>query len=484
MQRAHFLQRLIGAGLWIVTIPAIAAVGTVQGIHGATRSGAATYDIALKLPRDRLTPEIGISYNHARGNSLLGVGMALSGFSTIQRCPRTNAQDTLGSPVTGDTATDGYCLDGNRLRLATGTYGAAGSTYRTEIETFSRVTPQLGSNSIDSWTVETADGLIHEYGVTTDSRVMSVGSTPRPRIWAKNRTRDRVGNYIDYSYTLDPNGSYRVNEVRYSGNSMQGIAPSTRVVFVYESATRPDPLYQYRQADGTAGAGLIVEFKRLDRIDVIHDATSHVIRTYELSYDPAGGAGGRSRLSSVQECSAGDCLPATTFQWVNGTGGWFAETSAGATFPAPGSTIVMDFDNDGQEDILYPSSAASGGGTWMVLRGSNGGYLPPFNTTAPNWNHANAQVIEWDGDGAADLLVPCSNGTTWCVFYQRTGVAPNVTFVSTPLNTNIAIAQPGTTSPNEWLAVDVDGDGRSDLVRTNKAPTGTPQSMALRTSRS
>jgi RHS repeat-associated protein len=470
----------LGAALFTISNLAIAAVGALPGVHSTTRSGAATYDIALDLPRDRLTPEIGISYNHARGNSLLGVGMALSGFSTIQRCARTTAQDVLGSPVTGETAADGYCLDGNRLRLATGTYGAAGSTYRTELETFSRVTPQVGANYIESWTVETADGLIHEYGVTTDSRVMSVGFTPTPRIWAKNRTRDRVGNYIDYSYTLDPSGSYRVNEVRYSGNSMQSVAPSTRVVFVYEAATRPDPLYQYRQADGTEGSGLIVEFKRLDRIDIIHNDTSHVVRTYDLSYDPAGGAGSRSRLTSVQECSAGDCLPATTFQWVNGTQGWFAETSAGATFPAPSSTIVMDFDNDGQEDILYPSSATSGAGTWMVLRGSNSGYLAPFNTTAPNWNHANAQVIEWDGDGAADLLVPCSNGTTWCVFYQRTGVAPNLTFVSTPLNTNLAIAQPGTTAANEWLAVDVNGDGRSDLVRMNKAPAGTAHGLALR----
>ena len=231
---------------------------------------------------------------------------------------------------------------------------------------------------------------------------------------------------------------------------------------------------------GLRGAGLIVEYNRLDRIDVIHNATSHVIRTYELSYDPAGGAGGRSRLSSIQECSDGDCLPATTFQWVNGTNGWLAEASAGATFPAPSSTIVMDFDNDGQEDILYPSSATSGAGTWMVLRGSNSGYLAPFNTTAPNWNHANAQVIEWDGDGAADLLVPCSNGTTWCVFWQRTGVAPNLTFVSTPLNTNIAIVQPGTSVASEWLAVDVTGDGRSDLVRLNKPAPPTLHGIALR----
>ncbi len=35
---------------------------------------------------------------------------------------------------------DGYCLNGNRLRLTSGSYGVAGSTYQTEIADFSNVT--------------------------------------------------------------------------------------------------------------------------------------------------------------------------------------------------------------------------------------------------------------------------------------------------------------------------------------------------------
>lgn len=452
----------------------LAAVGVTTGSHGVTRTGTATYDIPLVLPPDRLTPSIGISYNHGRGNGLLGLGFAISGFSSIQRCGFTIAQDGVASPVHGgEGGWDGYCLDGNRLRLTSGQYGQSNSTYQTEQETFARATAHGNSVEIMSWTLEMRDGSIHEYGATPDSHIEPVGA-PNARVWALNRIRDRVGNYIDFTYTLDTeNGSYRPNEIRYSGNFLRGIAPSTRVVFVYETATRPDPIYQYRQAATDPGSGIIVEYKRVDRIDVVNEATSQAVRTYDLTYDPAGGAGGRTRLSSVRECVGGDCLAATAFQWVSGTSSWpVAETSTGSAVPSPSSTLVLDFDNDGQEDILYPSSATSGAGSWFVLRGSNTGYLAPLNTGASNWSHSSAQVIEWDGDGAADLLVPCSSGTTWCVFYQRTGTPPNLVFASTPLDTGISIIQPGTAAPADWLAADIDGDGRSDLLRMGRPSAG------------
>lgn len=452
------------AGL-LIGPPAFAAVGATAGTANVTRNGAATYDIQLTLPPDRLMPSLGVSYSHMRGNGLLGMGFALSGFSTIQRCSRTLAQDGVSSPViSNDQGDDGYCLDGNRLMLVGGTYGQPNSTYRTELETFARITAYGSSSAITSWTVERRDGLIQEFGATTDSRIIGPGAT-HARVWAVNRTRDRAGNYVDFRYQYESqNGAYRPLEVAYAGNMLQGIAPSTRVAFVYETATRIDPIYQYRYV-----GGVTVESKRLARIDVVHTATDEAVRTYQLTYETNGGAGSRARLSSLQECSAGDCLAATQFEWVNGTASWGAEIAMGALNPALYSTLVMDFDNDGQDDILYPSTAASGAGTWLVMRGSNTGLQAPVNTTAPNWNHSAAQVMEWDGDGLPDVLVPCSNGTTWCVFYQRTGVAPNRVFASVPLDIGIVIAQQPNLTPAHWLAADVDGDGRSDLVRSGYA---------------
>ncbi|MGH8235878.1 MAG: FG-GAP-like repeat-containing protein, partial [Steroidobacteraceae bacterium] len=407
------------------------------------------------------------------------MGFAIAGFSTIQRCPRTVAQDPnqrAGGALL--RLTDAYCLDGNRLRLTNGTYGTDGSTYQTEMETFALVKaigttpgfpPGASPGGPQRWEVWTRDGLIHEYGATADSRIESAG-TSTPRLWALNRIRDRVGNYIDFSYIEDTaNGSYRPNEVRYAGSTSLGIAPSTRVVFVYETATRPDPIYAYRYGQQTAGTGVIVEFKRLDRIDVIHDASSQTVRSYDVTYQSAGGTGGRSRVATIQECAGGDCLAALTLQWVNGTANWAAEIATAVAIPT--TALVVDFDNDGQEDILYSSTTGSGTGTWFVIRGSNSGYLAPLDTGAVNWNFSNAQAIEWDGDGTSDLLVPCSNGTTWCVYYQKVGTAPNKTFATTPFDTGIAISAGGTSSgPNDWLGVDMSGDGLSDLVRIDRTP--------------
>jgi RHS repeat-associated protein len=443
---------------------ALGAVGAIPASSAVTDQGAATYTIPLRLPNEKLVPNLALTYDHQRGDGLLGVGFAMSGFSVIQRCS--------GSGISAPHLyyLDQYCLDGNTLRLTGGTHGQPNSTFQTQLDTLARVTAIGSTNGGQGgplrWEVWTHDGLIHEYATTSDSRVESVGSNAVPRLWARNRIRDRAGNYIDFVYAEDSvNGGYRPSEVRYGGNFIQGVQPSVRVSFVYETATRPDPLYAYRMGTDTPGSGIIVEFKRLDRIDVASLATAQIIRTYDLSYEASGGAGNRTRLASIQECVGADCLAPTSFQWINGTSGWGAESATTATLPGPNVTpLTLDFDNDGQTDVLYPSTATSGTGTWMLLRGSNAGLSAPFNTGAPNWNFAHAQAIHFDGDGREDLLFPCGNGSTWCVYFQRTGTAPNQTFSPTPFDTGISITADGARGASDWLAVDFNNDTYTDLV--------------------
>jgi len=54
---------------------------------------------------------------------LAGTSRALG---IITRCPQTMAQDTVTQDVQL-LSTDQYCLNGNRLRLTSGTQGATGS---------------------------------------------------------------------------------------------------------------------------------------------------------------------------------------------------------------------------------------------------------------------------------------------------------------------------------------------------------------------
>lgn len=80
--RKSILVVILGS---LISPAVIAAVGATAGTPSVTRNGAATYDVQLALPPDRLMPSLGISYSHMRSNGLLGMGFALSGFSTIQR---------------------------------------------------------------------------------------------------------------------------------------------------------------------------------------------------------------------------------------------------------------------------------------------------------------------------------------------------------------------------------------------------------------
>jgi hypothetical protein len=109
-------------------------VGRTAGQFAVSPTGAATYSIPIwAAPGPKgLQPQIALVYNSQQGNGYLGVGWNLAGLSSIYRCNLTSAQDAAPAPVSLVTS-DGYCLDGQRLRLtsASGTYGATGSTYQT-----------------------------------------------------------------------------------------------------------------------------------------------------------------------------------------------------------------------------------------------------------------------------------------------------------------------------------------------------------------
>ncbi len=124
--------------------PSLAAVGRTAGSAAVSQSGSAQYQIALALPAGRrgLTPQLGLVYDSNGSRGVAGLGWSIAGASIISRCEKTVAQDGVAQGVRNQI-TDGHCLDGNRLRLVGGTYGAAGSTYR--INTRSATLPRKRS---------------------------------------------------------------------------------------------------------------------------------------------------------------------------------------------------------------------------------------------------------------------------------------------------------------------------------------------------
>lgn len=445
--------------LAIVVLSASAATAAVERTEGAASvsvRGAAQYAIPLKLPPgvNGLTPELALSYSHNTDNGLIGIGWAISGLSEIARCNKSIAFDGGGWPI-DLTANDAYCLGGNRLRHTSGAYGQASSTYQTLVETYSRATAtSANSNGPMAWEVRKKDGLIYEYGATTDSRIETVGS-PAVRAWALNKIIDRSGNSIEFVYEEGTSGSYRPFEVRYGRNEVAGTPHTTKAVFVYEPGTRPDPIYSFQSSPNALTTGPVHEFKRLDRIDVVDIATSTTVRTYELTYDPTGGAGNRSRLSSIQESVNGDTLLPTQITWTTGTPGW-SSSSTIATGVMVAGLLRGDINGDNRTDIIFSSSTASGGGTWRYMLGTEAGLGPVVDTTIPNYNYASAQLVEWNGDGRLDVLVPCNGTNTWCVM-----VATGSGFL--PLSNTSA------SSVGLQLVNDFNCDGLDDLVRIEKS---------------
>ena len=119
-------------------------------------TGSAQYSIPIWIPPGPrgIQPHLALFYDSQSYIGPLGIGWSIAGLSAITRCNKTVAQDTTAAPVALVTS-DSYCLDGKRLRLTSGTYGTAGSTYQTEVADFSKVTANgTAGNGPEYFTVQ------------------------------------------------------------------------------------------------------------------------------------------------------------------------------------------------------------------------------------------------------------------------------------------------------------------------------------------
>ncbi len=147
----------------------VSANQTVQlsGQFEVSQQGAATYTLPIEAPiaRGGLKPEVSLVYSSSNGDGNLGQGWSLSASSVISRCPQSFSQDgqLKGVDLSMD---DKFCLDGMRLVLVSGQYGAANSQYRREMDDASLVTAleQNSGGGPEAFKVETKSGETHYFG--------------------------------------------------------------------------------------------------------------------------------------------------------------------------------------------------------------------------------------------------------------------------------------------------------------------------------
>jgi len=440
----NLIQSIILTILYLVAIPAYAVidtskvVGKVEGGFQVAPDGAAGYNIPISVPPGvgQMQPTLSIIYNSKNKNGLLGVGWSFTGTSSISRCSQTFAQDGRSRGVNLDYI-DRLCLDGQRLVAVSGAYGADGTEYRTEIDSFIKVTGHGNFNSASSWfEAKTKSGQTFYYGATEDSRANLNGISVN-LAWEVSEISDVVNNKIQFSYNENVSAGYQY-PAEFSYTSVTGQPVSIKVV--YEG--RPDTF------TGFAYGAVISEPVRMSGLEIY--VSGALQRSYKLSYETAP-VTGNSRMTTILECSGNNtCLPPTTFRWENNTtAGYNSETwPVNPAWGAGPYTWAADFNNDGITDI-----ASANGGSIYMHRSTGSSFtndvMPVANLWGTGW-------FTWASDFNGDGLVDIASASGTNVFMK--------------INTGNGFRSETWPVEHYWggdgynWAVDVNGDGRTDIV--------------------
>ncbi len=451
----------------LATVPpentASTAIGTLPGAFKVDESGAATYSVPLALPQGiaGVTPSLALSYSSAGGNGLLGVGWNLSGLSSISRCRQTTEQDgNIKALNLGDD--DRFCLDGQKLIVTSGTYGANGAQYRTEIASQRRITSYGSTNGPDHFTVEAADGSISYYGNTTDSALKN-GAVALS--WMMNKIQDNLGNAVNFNYDQSNHGSNEllINTISYSGHT---------VSFKYNTAAaRTDTSKGYLH-------GLVVErTARLDGVEVTHQGGAS--QRYRLDYQKAA-ISELTQLTGIQHCAGAEatqvCQTKTNFDWLPLTNNvWFVDPHT--VEDAIAGVVPADIDGNGVTDLVYMTTRDSKNYTIKVKynqRSQTNSFDSAENIHAfYSDKSVTLRAVDVDSDGKVELVF--NRGDNWYYFdfnnsitetisYNHGHGEPDVRDIETRVFSLGGLTKSQVGLAKNLLFFDTDGDALTDLV--------------------
>lgn len=466
-------------------------VGSSGGSFNLSPVGGATYSIPIDVPLGvgGMQPSLALAYNSLSENGMAGWGCNLSGISVITRAPKDIYHDNIAKGLT-HLADEAYLLDGQRLIYVSGTVGQEGAVYSPETDPFTKVIVHgtYNTTTANTWfEVQSSNGMIYYYGVTSSARQSyTYNGFPRINAWYIDYAEDPLGNNMMYSYNNTNNVIYP-STVTYGNNKNKANSLQNTVTFNYES--REDNGQSYVLEENVK-ASIIYRLK-----NITSKTGSNIFRSYDLQYDATsdGSYTKFSRLTNVTvKNGAGEALKPIKLNWS-----FLPSLSQSTAQPTinPASSypsvafsdqqfISADLNGDGLTDIvgLSPVKIPTGVNSWnndnygyvywasldtngnvQYTNGTNYSLGPSFQMSDWTEEKGGSSVLDFDGDGINDLLIPNVSiipGVIKTVEYKFVGGTLNNQAVY--YNLKYSSEMPSYTTG------DFNKDGKSDIIFMEK----------------
>ena len=434
-----------------------AFVGTTKG-EFMVNQGAATYNLKIAVPPGvaGMEPKLSLNYNSNGGNGYMGMGWNIDGVSSINRCSQTKAVDGANHKFGVQyNSNDRFCLDGQRLINISGSYGANGTEYRTEINTYSKIVSRSSSGGGPSYfDVYTKSGLHYVYGKSYSTYDKRSG-TPKLS-WKVDSIIDSYGNTIYFRYNIDEaSGIHYLDTVSYAGENASDDESNT-VKYNYED--RPDVIGSYEN-----GYAHTIN-KRLASVVVKTGSTE--IRSYNIAYEEESDGFKRSKVKSITEHVFEGDLKTLQFihsskgsksfkgaaSWINdfGSNTWKADKHIRTMSDVNGDGLpdIVGFANDGIYVSLGTGSGFRTKSKWTGDFSYNNGWRIGTHVRA---------ITDVNGDGLPDIVGFGSLGTHVAL---NTGSG----FAASDYWSNDFGSNKWSNSKHIRTMADVNGDGLPDIV--------------------
>ena len=308
------------------------AIGkSMAGGINVSLMGAATYGIPFTLPPGvhGLKPSIGLAYSSQSSMGDAGWGWNISGLSAITKTTATKYHDGFIGSTTALSNDYRLMLDGQRLILKTGTYGADGSVYETENLSSIKVVAYGNSNNR------------HQYFIVYKANGTRLWYHKRLNVkWVVTKQEDSYGNTIHYEYV-----GFNIRRIRYGARREE---------------TQPNIIefsYGYRNRYLDVYTNHISNFD--DNRQYIKNITIYtkdqIYRSYDL--DHYNTSLKYEVLNSVTEKNGkGEALPPTYFIYDTSPNELIRTKRTTSVYPGINSIdqdmVTGDFNGDGDMDFI------------------------------------------------------------------------------------------------------------------------------------